>query len=259
MAITSGSTLTYDVGTGGGNREDLEDVIWDLFVEETYCLSNFDRTGVDAVTHEWLKDSLEAAAANTDLEGNAATFVTLSPPTRLSNPCQISSKTFLVSRTQERVNKAGRTSEIQRNAMKKLRELKNDIEFAIVRNQGGVTGSDETTTRQSAGMESWIATNVTYGTTTVTATHGAFQSGPQSASTSGVSLGTLTETIFASALELAWNQGGDPRVILTNARQKSLINNFGALAQKNIDLNNGSTNQFTIVAASDAYVSLMIH
>lgn len=226
-----------------------------LFVEETYCLSNLDRTGVDAVTHEWLLDSLAAAAQNTVLEGNAATFATLTAPTRLGNICQISDKTFLVSRTQERVAKAGRSSEIQRNAMKKLRELKNDIEFAIVRNQGAVTSTAVQTTRQSAGMESWIVTNVTYGTATAGATHVAFAGGIQTASTSGASLGNLTETIFSSALELAWGQGGDPRVILTGARQKSVINNFAGNATKTININNRSMDQASITAASDAYVS----
>lgn len=29
MAILTGTTLTYGVGIAGGNREDLEDTIWD--------------------------------------------------------------------------------------------------------------------------------------------------------------------------------------------------------------------------------------
>lgn len=255
MAIIAGTTGVYSVGSSGGNREDLEDVIWDLFVEETYCLTNFDRTEASSVNHEWLLDTLAAAATNAQVEGNQETYATLANPTRVGNICQIADKLFLVSRTQEKVAKAGRTSEVTRNAMKKMRELKNDIEFALVRNQGAVAASTSVTVRQSAGMESWIVDNVTYATGTTGASHPAFSGGIQTASTSGISLGNLTETIFASALELAWADGGDPRIVLTNSRQKSVINNFTGGAQKTIELSSGSTSQFGIVGAADMYVS----
>jgi hypothetical protein len=255
MAIITGTTGSYSVGSAGGNREDLEDVIWDLFAEDTWCLQNLDRVSASGVFHEWMLDSLTAAAANQQLEGNNESYATLANPTRVGNQCQISDKLFLVSRTQEIVAKAGRTSEIQRNAMKKMRELKNDMEFALVRNQGSAAGTTSALTRSSAGMESWIVTNVTYGTSTAGATHVAFASNIQTPSTSGVSLGNLTETIFTSALELAWTQGGDPRVVLTNARQKSVINNFAGNAPKTININNRSTEQGTILGAADMYVS----
>jgi uncharacterized protein DUF5309 len=255
MAIIAGTTGVYSVGTAGGNREDLEDMIWDLFVEETYCLSNFDRVQADGVNHEWMLDALAAASVNAQLEGNQEAYTTLANPTRVGNPCQISDKLFLVSRTQEKVAKAGRTSEIQRNAMKKMRELKNDIEFSIVRNNGAVAASASITTRMSAGMESWIVTNVTYASAGTGQSHPAFSGGIQTSSTSGVSLGALTETIFTSALELAWGQGGTTSIILTNARQKSVINGFGAGVQKTIDLASGSTAQFGVVGALDMYVS----
>src|SRR3990167_3558447 len=156
MAIIAGTTGSYSVGAAGGSREDLEDVIWDLFVEETWALSNLDRVQASGVFHEWLLDSLTAAAVNQRLEGNNEAYTTLANPTRVGNQCQISDQLFLVSRTQEIVAKAGRTSEIQRNSMKKMRELKNDMEFALVRNQGGASGTTSALTRSSAGMESWI-------------------------------------------------------------------------------------------------------
>lgn len=255
MAIIAGTTTQISVGTGGGNREDLEDVIWDLFIEDTWCLQNLDRVDAAGVFHEWMLDSLAAAATNTALEGNNETFTTLANPTRVGNYNQISDKMYLVSRTQEKVAKAGRTSEIQRHAMKKMRELKNDMEFALVRNQGAISAAAVTTTRQSAGMESWIVTNVTYGTATTGATHVAFASGIQTASSAGISLGALTETIFTSALELAWTQGGDPRIVLTNARQKSVINGFAGNVTKTLNMNMGTSEQATIVGAADAYVS----
>lgn len=34
MTVLSNTTLTFGVSSGGGIREDLEDVIWDLFPED---------------------------------------------------------------------------------------------------------------------------------------------------------------------------------------------------------------------------------
>jgi hypothetical protein len=53
MPILSGTTSTYSVGTGGGNREDLEDVIWDLYPDDTWALTNLDKTKASATYHEW--------------------------------------------------------------------------------------------------------------------------------------------------------------------------------------------------------------
>ena len=54
MAITTGTSHTYTVGSAGGNREDLADVIWDLFPEDTFALTTFDHETADATFHEWL-------------------------------------------------------------------------------------------------------------------------------------------------------------------------------------------------------------
>ena len=62
------------------------------------------------------------------------------PPVRYGNRTQILGKTFLVSRTQERVSKAGRASEAARESMKQMRELKRDMEYAFTRNQISTAG-----------------------------------------------------------------------------------------------------------------------
>jgi hypothetical protein len=70
MALINNTTTTYAVGTAGGNREDLEDVIWDLEPLETYCLTSFDKVKATATFHEWPKDALVAPASNIGLEGD---------------------------------------------------------------------------------------------------------------------------------------------------------------------------------------------
>ena len=126
MAVVSGTNLTY---TGVGIREDLEDVIWDLFPEDTYCLTTLDKVKAQQTFHEWQGDTLAAAAANRQLEGDDASFAAASQPNRYGNYTQISRKTFLISETFEAVNKAGRNSEVARQSMKQMRELKRDMEL----------------------------------------------------------------------------------------------------------------------------------
>jgi len=121
MATVTGTSSTYSVAAAGGNREDLADVIWDLFPEDSYALSTFDHETADATFHEWLTDTLVAPASNRQLEGDEAIFAAFTAPLRLGNYCQISRKTFIISDTQERVKKAGRKSEIGRQAIKQMR------------------------------------------------------------------------------------------------------------------------------------------
>lgn len=54
MAIVTGTSNTYSVGSAGGNREDLADVIWDLFPEDSFAQTTFDHETADATFHEWL-------------------------------------------------------------------------------------------------------------------------------------------------------------------------------------------------------------
>ena len=68
------------------------------------------------------------------MEGDDASFAALSAPSRFGSYLQISSKTFLVSDSLEAVSKAGRSSELARGAMVKMRELKRDIETRICQN-----------------------------------------------------------------------------------------------------------------------------
>src|SRR5262245_15476431 len=156
MTVLSGTTSTIGVGSGGGIREDLEDVIWDLFPEDTYFVSNADKVDATATTHEWLAQQLAAAATNIGIEGDDATFTSLVSPARFGNLLQILSKTFLVSDTLEAVKKAGRGSEVARGAMVKMRELKRDLEFTLINNQPASAGGAGTG-RAMGGIEMWLA------------------------------------------------------------------------------------------------------
>lgn len=258
MAIVTGSTITYGVGSAGGNREDLEDVIWELDPLDTRCLTTFDRVDVKATFHEWELDALVAPATNRQIEGDAESYTSIVSPTRAGNYLQIVSKQFLVSGTQEVVAKAGRKSEVARQLKKQMRELKNDMEYAIVRNQASSAGGSATA-RSLGSIESWIPTtdnggNGVRATITAAASTVGFSSGVVAAPTDGTTTGALTEAKFKEALQLAWEDGGDPTMILVGTAQKTAISAFAGNATKTSNINMVKE-RYGIHASADFYVS----
>jgi hypothetical protein len=252
MSQVSGTTDSYRVGTAGGNREDLEDTIWDLFPDETYCLTNFDKVEASGTYHEWLLDTLVAPTTNRQIEGDDASFTTVVSPTRVGNYQQISRKTFLISRTQEKVAKAGRRKEATRQLTKQMREMKNEMEYGIIRNQASSAGGSATA-RSTASIESWIATNEALATTTSSATTAGFASGVVAAPTDGSTTGALTVAALNSALQGAWSSGGQASQILVGPTQKQVIDGFTGVATRFVDVDRAA--QASIINAANLYVS----
>lgn len=264
MAVLSGTTLTVGVTSAGGLREDLSDTIFELFPEDTYIVSNFDKEEANATYTEWMAQELAAPAANIQVEGDDATFASLTAPSRYGSYLQISSKTFLVSDSLEKVVKAGRRSEVARGAIVKMRELKRDMETRMAQN-GISTAGGASTGRSTAGIESWIggatvdpgsttgnavrATTTANTTTTPPVTSGTAGTAP----TDGTTTGALTSAVLNQALMGAWAQGGDPSVILVGAVQKQAIDGFTGIATRFVDVDRSA--QASIVGAANLYVS----
>lgn len=262
MATVTGTTLTYGVGSAGGNREDLADKIYDLFPDDTHFLTNLQKTKASSTLHEWLGDTIVAPGSNINREGNEGEFSSIVSPTRYANYTQIFKKEFIVSDTQEKVAKAGRRTEGARQSVKQMRELKNDVEWALVRNQLASAGGS-TTGRSLGSMENWIgagrtasssaATSHVLATSASSATTAAIASKVVGAVTDGSTTGALTSAALDLALEGAWAQGGDTDLIAVSASVKSTINTFTGIATRNVDI--GRRDQAVITGAADVYVS----
>lgn len=238
-----------NVYTGKGIAESFEDVIFNISPEETPLLSMAKRTSAGQTYHQWQTDSLAAAASNAQLEGDDASFATLAATTVLGNYCQISRKTIQISGTYETVKKYGRKSQVAYQLMKAGKELKRDIDYALSRNSASRAGSAGTA-RLSAGMESWISGNRVKQNTG--ATTPGFSGGTVTAPTDGTAK-TFTETIFKSALQAAWADGGDASVILMTSTNKSRFSAFSGIATKYNEVK-GATDA-TIIGSADVYVS----
>lgn len=241
-------TNTYN---SAGLAEDFEDIIFDISPEDTPLLSVCKRTKASQTYHQWQTDSLAAAAANRQIEGLDSTFATLSPTTVLGNYCQISSKTVNISGTHDAVRKYGRKSETAYQLMKAGKELKRDMEYAIVRNQASSAGG-QATARSLASIESWIAGNRSIATGNTGATTPGFSGNTVVAPTDGTAV-TFIEANFQTTLGLAWTDGGDPSLILMETTNKARFSAFTGVATKYNEVK--GTNQGVIIGAADMYVS----
>ena len=249
MAVPTGTTQTY---AQIGIREDLTDIIYDISPTETPFLTKAGRGKATQTNHEWQTDALLAAASNRVIEGDDATIDTIVATVRLNNYCQISDKAISVSGTSNAVNTAGRKKELSYQIMKRGKELKRDMELALTNNQASSAGGAGTA-RSLASVESWLNNNYTsIGAGTAQTTPG-FAAGVVAAPTDSTVTGTLTEAVFKSLIQQIWSDGGDASWILVGPTAKQKISGFTGIATQYRD--NKGTEQATILAAADVYVS----
>ena len=87
-----------------GNREDLKDFIANISPTDTPFSRTIGKATAEAVYFEWQTDALAAAStANAQLEGDDTSFAAVTPTARLGNRCQISNKSVIVSRTEDKI------------------------------------------------------------------------------------------------------------------------------------------------------------
>lgn len=245
MATPTSTTSTYDAI---GNREDLADVIYDISPMDTPFMSGIAKVSASATNHEWQTDSLEAASNNAVIEGEDATTTAAVPSVRLGNYTQISDKVPRVTRTQRQVQSAGRSDELEYQIMKAGKALKRDMETALLANKAKSVGS-ESSARELAGIESWIADNVNLGSTGVAPT------GDGSDTRTAGSARAFDEAFLKSVLADAWDNGGNPDMIMLGSFNKQAMSSFvggGASgpAQRTVDGDATRVN-----TAIDIYVS----
>ena len=253
MAQVSGTTDSYDLV---GIAEDVENAIYNISPTETPFMTMADRKTATATLHQWQTDSLASAAANRQIEGDDASFSTATPTVMLSNYTQISRKTVVVSRTADKVKKYGRAKELARLVTKYGKELKRDMEYALVQNQASSAGGGGTA-RSSAGLESMIAGNrILVTTTNTTGTTPGYAAGVWAAPTDGTATVTITEPVVVNAIQAAWDDGGNPSVIMLPYGQKKQFAAFsGATKYAGTYVSQNKTAEAALIGGVDLYIS----
>lgn len=252
MAQVAGTTDTFDLI---GIAEDVEELINNISPTETPAYTMAKRVKATNTLHQWQTDSLAAAGANLAVEGDDSTYATASPTTMLSNYTQILKKTVMVSGTADAVRKYGRKEEFGYQMMKRGKELKLDIEFAMVQNQGSSAGSTSVA-RSSASLESMISGNRIFaGSTNSVGTTAGYAAGVWTAPVDGTTA-ALTETAVVAALTAAWTDGGDPSILMMNSGPKRALAAFGGASKfAGVSVNQGRTSQAVVLGGVDLYIS----
>ncbi len=232
-----------------GIREDLEDVIYRVAPEETPFISNIGSAKANQTYHEWQTETLATpSAANASLEGDVFSIGAGNSTTRLGNYCQIFTKAYGVSRTDEVVKKAGRTSELNRQKVLKGIEAKRDAEMRFIGNyaSGAESGA---TPRYSAGALAFLTTNTSAG---AGGSNGGFASGTVSAATNGTLRG-FTESQVKTVLSAAFSSGGKPSQAYMGPTSKQEFSAFTGIAA--LRKETSGDKMASIIGAADVYVS----
>ena len=214
-----------------GVREDLSNVIYDISPTETPFLSSIAKKGSVKSTHfEWQTDALAAAGSNAQLEGASAGDANMNETTRLGNYTQISKKVVDVTGSGEAVDAAGKKSEMAYQLAKASKELKRDMETALLGAQTGAAESGSTA-RTTTGASGFVTTN----TVAVADNTGVFN-----------------DADITDAAEACWTQGGSPSTLLVGASAKKLITDMSGRATQTQSVVDDNKSIYNSV---DVYVS----
>ena len=244
MAIV---TNTFQTFTAIGNREDLSDIIYNISPTETPFISSIGKEKATGVLHEWQNDSLRAAAANAQVEGDEIAFTAVVPTTRVNNRTQISRTSVIVSGTQDTVNSAGRNNELAYQISKSSKELKRDMEVVLTANQSAAVGG-AAAARTSSGLTSWIQANTSVGTNGANGAVGGVDT-PGVLRTNGTQR-AFTEAQLKDVVKQCWDSGGDPSMIMLGSFNKQKLSGFTGGSTKM-----SQATDKTLVAAIDIYES----
>ena len=238
---------TFTSFSAKGIKESLANVIANISPEETPLQSNIGSKKVSNTFFEWQTDSLNAVSTTAILDGDdVGTFDVTNPTTRLGNYTTIRRRTVVIADNLENQDKAGRANEMAYQVAKRGKELKRDVEAVLAANNARVAGNT-TTARETAGLGSWIATNVSK------AGDGTNPTGDGTDARGDGTQRAFTEAMLKDAMQQAWTSGGNPSVLMVGPYNKTVVSGFaGIAAQRYMAPSDSPT---TIIGAADVYMS----
>jgi len=251
MAVITDTFLTYDAK---GIREDISDLISDISPTTTPFQSNIGSRDATNTYFEWQTDSLATASATPVVEGqDLSAFTAVTPTVRLGNYTQINMVDFIISGTEQRVDKAGRASEIGYQAAKAAKELKRNIEVACLLNGVGAVVGATATARVTAGFPCWLKTNETSTNVTAPSYSG---STPTGAAQVWKAFGTptaFTEAMLKTTMQECYSSGGEPSMLMVGPFNKTQVSAFSGIASSRYNVDGAEPS--VIIGAADIYVS----
>lgn len=245
MAALPNTQLTT---TSVGNREELSDLINMITPEDTPIYSDIGTDTCSSVHPEWEIDELAPPEENIVPEGDEYSFDAGDTPERMGDYTQIMRKTGVISETQETVQQAGNANKVKRQKLKRGKELRKDVELAIITPNASVAGN----TRELGGLPTWLETNVSRG---AGGANGGFDfnTGLTVAPTPGTQR-AFTKAQMDDVMQQGYQSGANFRNVYVSPHVKSVFVTF--MSDANVapfrhSVDNGNNN--TIIANADIY------
>ena len=237
------STVSTDTYDQVGIREDLTNLISNISPTNTPFLSNAPTGKAKSTLHEWQTDSLASVADNKAVEGADATFAPAAATVRLNNQTQIGTKTVITSGTLESTDRAGRAKEMAYQINKRSKELKRDMEHALVGLSNAKAAGSNSVARELASYQSWAATNRNAA--------GAAPTGDGTDIPTDATQRAFTEAFLENVIDQIFTEGGDADIIMAGTFNKRAISGFSGNATTTFHENADKT----VINAVDVYVS----
>ncbi len=252
----------FDLATKGDSaREDLSNIIYNISPTDTPFMSNAGRGTAASNLTEWLIDELaDADTTNKQIDGDDFAGQALVDSARVGNYCQISWKDVVISRRADKINKAGRKSEMAYKLAKAGKELKRDVEAIVTGAKQVAAAGNSTTAGTTADLTSWLKTNTDRGVSGVDpALSNTTYGQPTTAAVDGT-LRALSEATLLGIIADIYNEGGDPGVIMMAPAVKQKFSNYmfgtsARIATPYQDHGSNAKSGVTAIGAVDVYVS----
>jgi hypothetical protein len=238
--------LTTGASAATNLKEDLSDVIYSIDPEETPLVSRLRRKQAKQILTEWLTENLAPPDENRQPEGFQYKADPPQRPNRLSNVCQIMTRTVTVSNSLIASDTIGSDDEFDRQKIMRGKEVRRDLEWAVLRPQV----KDIADPRRMAGLPAFVTNGSV----------GADGEMPDGLGVTAPEPGTnraLTLDLIADAIEMAYGKGGMPDLAIVAPGMKrtfSALASAGGAAMQNMLVSN-TARPATVVGTVDVYLT----
>lgn len=228
MPKISQAYTSYDAKA---NREDLSNAIYNIDPFDTPIMSAARRRNATNRQFDWQTENLPTVDTdNAQVEGFELTRTASNPTVRLSNVTQISKRDATVTGSQESSNPAGKSSEMAHQMALKSKVLKSDME-AIMSGRQARNDGDDATARRTEAAAHWIARgrdrNNVQGNAVVGYKVGLPLTATDAfASVIGANQVAMSEVLVGNAMEIAYNNGASPDLLVVPPAIKRTISTF---------------------------------
>ena len=230
-----------------GKAEDVSDIINNISPTDTPFQSMIGKRKVHNDLFQWQEDSLAGVKDNAAIDGADAGAANLSPTVMRRNYTQIIEDVVQVSGRADAIKTYGRARETAYQLMKKGKELKRDLEHALVGRVNNAAVGDATTTPSRMG-------NV-FGTdadsVAMIKASAVIPAGTNGGTPNATTGAVMTEADLLALHLRLFREGSDPKIFMITPEESLTVANFAAASGRERDF--GSRTE--IVNAVDLYVS----